>query len=198
MELRELKVEGAYEVTPPVFTDARGLFLTPYQEQDFVRSTGHPLFPVAQYSVSRSRRGVVRGIHFTATPPGMAKFVYSPRGRALDVVVDLRVGSPTYRAWDSVILDQRDFRALYLPIGVGHLFVALEDDTVVSYLMSTEYAGEKELAVSPTDPQLALPLPADLDLILSDRDRGAPTLDEAEGASILPDYATCRRLATPE
>ena len=197
MRVRELKVEGAYELTPEVFTDERGIFLTSYQEQDFFQHTGQRLFPVAQCSSNRSRRGVVRGIHLTATPPGMAKFVHSTGGCALDVVVDTRVGSPTFGLWDSVVLDQQDFRAVYLPVGVGHLFAALEDDTVVSYLMSTEYVRENELAVDPTDPRLALPLPSDLDLILSERDRGAPTLDGAERAGILPDYASCRRAAVP-
>ncbi|MEU1876760.1 dTDP-4-dehydrorhamnose 3,5-epimerase family protein [Streptosporangium sp. NPDC020072] len=194
MRVRELKVEGAYELTPEVFGDERGFFLSPYQEEPFVRAVGRPLFPVAQASHSRSRRGVVRGVHFTATPPGMAKYAYCAGGVALDVVLDTRVGSPTYGVWDSVVLDQRDFRSVYLPVGVGHLFVALEDDTAVSYLLSTGYVAENELAVSPLDPALGLPLPRDLDLILSERDRRAPTLAEAERAGILPDYAASRAL----
>ncbi|PZG01231.1 dTDP-4-dehydrorhamnose 3,5-epimerase family protein [Micromonospora endophytica] len=195
MQIRELKVEGAYELTPQSFHDHRGLFLSPYQQELFLDHTGHRLFPVAQCSLSRSHRAVARGIHFTATPPGMAKFVYSAQGRALDIIVDTRVGAPTYGQWDSVLLDQRDFRALYLPVGVGHLFVSLADDTVVCYLLSTEYVPANELAISPTDPRLRLPLPTEFDLVLSERDRTAPTLDEAERAGILPDYAACRQLS---
>ena len=190
MGIRELKVEGAYEITPQVFNDERGFFVSPYQERNFVRYTGRALFPVVQSSFNKSRRGVVRGVHFTAVPPGMAKYVFSPLGKVLDVVVDLRVGSPRYGMWDSVVLDQRSVRAVYLPVGVGHMTVALEDDTVVSYLLSTEYVRENELAVSPLDPRLELPIPADIDPLLSERDREAPTLEEAERAGILPDYAT--------
>lgn len=188
--IRELGVEGAYEITPQVFNDERGYFLSPYQERDFLPYSGHALFPLVQSSFNRSRRGVVRGIHFTAVPPGTAKYVFSPWGRALDVVVDLRVGSPTYATWDSVVLDQHSFRAVYLPVGVGHMTVALEDDTIISYLLSTEYVLEHELAVSALDPRLRLPIPPDLDPLLSERDREAPSLDEAERAGILPDYAT--------
>ncbi|MER7406708.1 dTDP-4-dehydrorhamnose 3,5-epimerase family protein [Streptomyces sp. NPDC000070] len=191
---RALKVEGAHEFTPEVFLDHRGRFLSPYQEETFTATVGRPLFRVAQSSCSLSRRGVVRGIHYTATPPGMAKYAFCVRGAALDVVVDTRVGSPTFGQWDSVVLDDRDHRSVHLPVGVGHLFVALEDNTTVMYLLSTEYAAEREHALSPLDPALGLPIPDGPDLILSDRDKEAPTLAEAEAAGLLPQYADCLRL----
>lgn len=149
---------------------------------------------MAQTNHSRSRRGVVRGVHFTATPPGTAKYVYCARGRALDIVVDIRVGSPTFGRWDAVLLDQRDFRSVYLPVGVGHAFVALEEDTVVSYLLSRAYVPEHELALSALDPALGLPIPDDTPPLLSDRDQAAPTLAEAGERGLLPDYAACRSL----
>lgn len=194
MKARQLAVEGAYVFTPDVFYDDRGLFLSPYQETAFTEAVGRPLFPVAQASRSLSRRGVVRGVHFTATPPGMAKYAYCTRGSALDVVVDTRVGSPTFGSWDSVVLDRHECRAVYLPVGVGHLFVALEDDTDVSYLLSAEYAAERERAVSPLDPALALPLPKDIEPVLSARDLAAPTLAEAAAAGLLPRYEDCLAL----
>jgi epimerase EvaD len=187
-QVRELKIGGAFAFTTTAFPDDRGVFLTPYQEAVFVGALGRPLFPVAQCSYSVSRRGAVRGVHFTATPPGTAKYVYCPRGRVLDVVVDLRVGSPTFGSHDAVLLGGQDFPALYLPVGVGHLFVALEDETVMTYLLSTEYRRENELAVSALDPALGLPIPADITPVLSERDRQAPTLSEALAAGILPDY----------
>ncbi|CQR60390.1 dTDP-4-dehydrorhamnose 3,5-epimerase family protein [Streptomyces leeuwenhoekii] len=191
MRSRRLAVDGAFEFTPCVFPDERGLFVSPFQEAAFIEATGSPLFPVAQTNHSRSRRGVVRGVHFTATPPGTAKYVYCARGEALDIVVDIRVGSPTYGRWDAVLLDQRHFRSVYLPVGVGHAFVALRDDTVVSYMLSRAYVPEHELAISALDPALGLPVPADTEPIQSDRDRAAPTLAEAEAQGLLPDYATC-------
>ncbi|MGH3822359.1 MAG: dTDP-4-dehydrorhamnose 3,5-epimerase family protein [Pseudonocardiaceae bacterium] len=196
MEARELAVEGAFEFVPEVFPDDRGLFVSPFQHPAFEAAVGHPLFPVKQTNHSRSRCGVIRGIHYTVTPPGTAKYVSCARGRSLDIVVDVRTGSPTYGSWDAVVLDQKDFRAMYFPVGVGHAFVALEDDTVMSYMLSGSYVPEHELAVSALDPALGLPIATDFVPILSERDRAAPTLEVARAAGALPDYAAC--VATEE
>ncbi|MEU5400875.1 dTDP-4-dehydrorhamnose 3,5-epimerase [Streptomyces sp. NPDC005963] len=194
MQSRALSVEGGFEFQARVFGDDRGIFVSPYQEAAFVAATGHKLFPVAQTNHSRSRRGVVRGLHYTVTPPGMAKYVYCARGRTLDIILDIRVGSPTFGRWDSALLDQEDFRAVYLPVGMAHGFIALEDDTVVSYMLSGEYVPENEAALSVLDPTLGLPLPTDVAPILSERDRVAPTLEEARAAGLLPDYQTCLKI----
>ncbi|MEK9523728.1 dTDP-4-dehydrorhamnose 3,5-epimerase family protein [Streptomyces sp. NPDC087908] len=194
MQVRELKIEGAYEFTPQVFGDPRGVFLSPYQEDVFTEALGRPLYPVVQSSYSVSKRGVVRGIHFTAVPPGMGKYAYCTRGRALDFIVDTRVGSPTFGMWDSVELDPVDCRSVHIPIGVGHLFVALEDDTTISYLLSTGYEPQREHAIHPLDPELGLPFPDGLDLLLSERDRTAPTLAEAGELGILPGFEESLRL----
>ncbi|MGE7437058.1 dTDP-4-dehydrorhamnose 3,5-epimerase family protein [Kitasatospora sp. NPDC001175] len=191
MQARPLAVDGAFEFIPRVFPDDRGLFVSPFQEAAFVEATGRPLFPVAQTNHSRSRRGVVRGVHFTTTPPGTAKYVHCARGAIIDIVVDIRVGSPTFGKWDSVRLDPEDFRSVYFPVGVGHAFVALEDHSVASYLLSSPYVAEHELALSVLDPELGLPIPTGLDPLLSDRDRKAPTLREALAAGLLPHYEEC-------
>jgi epimerase EvaD len=187
MKVRELAVTGALEFTPEVFPDGRGLFLSPFQGPAFTEATGGR-FPLAQSNHSRSRRGVVRGVHYTATPPGCAKYVYCPRGSAIDIVVDIRVGSPTFGQWDSVLMDQRDFRAVYFPVGLGHAFIALEDDTVMSYMITSSYVPENELALSVTDPALGLPIPTDVTPVYSDRDIAAPTLAQARERGLLPDY----------
>jgi epimerase EvaD len=137
---------------------------------------------------------VVRGVHFALTPPGVAKYVYCTRGKVLDMVIDTRVGSPTFGQVDSVVLDQQDFRAMYFPIGVGHAFVALEDDSIVHYMLSGVYVKENELSVSVLDPALNLPIPADIEPILSERDSVAPTLAEAEARGLLPDYVKCQEI----
>lgn len=194
MQTRNLIVAGAVEFSPDVFPDDRGLFVSPFEEREFAATIGLPSFPVVQASHSRSRRGVVRGIHFTRTPPGMATYVCCPNGTALDIVVDLRVGSPTFGRWDSVVLDQRSFRAVYLPVGTGHAFVALADDTVMSYLLSGGYVPANELAVSAMDSTMDLPIP--VGAVLSARDRAAPTLAQAQHAGLLPDYARCLEITT--
>ncbi|WP_424216440.1 dTDP-4-dehydrorhamnose 3,5-epimerase family protein (plasmid) [Streptomyces sp. BI20] len=194
MHARELAVEGALEFTPRVFPDDRGRFLSPYQEEPFVKAHGAPLFRVAQSNHSVSRRGVVRGVHYTLTPPGTAKYVYCARGSALDLVVDIRVGSPTFGRWDVVRMDQDAHRASFLPVGVGHAFVALEEDTVMSYLLSGSYVPEHELALAALDPALGLPLPTDREPLLSERDAVAPTLAEAAARGLLPAYERCLEL----
>ncbi|APU13209.1 MULTISPECIES: dTDP-4-dehydrorhamnose 3,5-epimerase family protein [Actinoalloteichus] len=191
MKARELTVEGAFEFSPDVFPDERGEFVSHYQEPAFVAALGHPLFPIAQVSQSRSRRGVLRGIHFTRTPPGTAKYVHCPQGSALDFVVDLRLGSPTFGRWDTVALNSTDYRGVYFPPGVGHAFVALEDDTLIHYLLSENYSPGNELALSPFDPEIGLELPERLPVIQSERDRAALSLAEARAQGLLPDHAAC-------
>jgi dTDP-4-dehydrorhamnose 3,5-epimerase len=190
MKVRELAVPGAFEFTPPVFPDHRGHFTAPFQGDAFREAVGHPL-RLGQANHSVSRRGTVRGVHFSDVPPGQAKYVYCPRGALLDVVLDVRVGSPTFGRWDAVRLDAAEYHAVYLAEGLGHAFVALEDDTVLSYLCSTGYNPSAEHGVNPMDPALGLPWPAGLDPILSDKDRDAPSLAEAREAGLLPDYRSC-------
>ncbi|GAA1887238.1 dTDP-4-dehydrorhamnose 3,5-epimerase family protein [Streptantibioticus ferralitis] len=190
MHVRELAVPGSYEFTPELFPDRRGVFVSPMQGSLFRSRIGHE-FHVAQTNLSHSSRGVLRGIHFTTAPPGQAKYVYCAHGRALDFVVDIRVGSPTFGKWDCVELDAQSFRAVYLPIGVGHTFLALEDDTMMSYLMSTSYVPELEQAIDPFDPTLALPWPKEIEFIVSDRDRVAMSLNEALEKGLLPKYEEC-------
>jgi 5-epimerase len=190
MEVRELAVPGVFEFSPRSFPDDRGVFASPYQEAAFVKAVGHPL-RLAQTNHSRSRRGSVRGMHFADVPPGQAKYVYCPVGALLDVVVDIRVGSPTFGVFDVARLDAVDFRAVYVPEGVGHGFVALEDDTVISYLCSTPYNPPAEHGFSPLDPTLNLPWP-NLELLLSPKDAAAPTLAEAESSGLLPRFEDCQ------
>jgi epimerase EvaD len=194
MEVRTLAVEGALEFTPRVFADDRGRFVSPFQEAAFAEAHGGPLFPVRQTNHSVSGRGVVRGVHYTATPPGCAKYVYCANGSAIDIVVDIRVGSPTFGKWDSVLMDQDHHRTLYFPVGVGHAFVALEDRTVMSYMVSSGYVAENELALDVFDPFLGLPVPDDVAPVLSERDGAAITLAQALRQGLLPDYELCRQL----
>ena len=190
MQVRELKISGAFEFIPPQYPDDRGKFVAPYQEAEFAKAVGHPL-RVAQTNHSVSRRGSLRGVHFADVPPSQAKYVYCPRGRLLDVVVDLRVGSPTFGEWEAVELNDQDLHAVYLPEGVGHAFLALADDTTTNYLCSEGYRPGAEHGVNPLDPELGLPWPDDLDLILSDKDSSAPDLATALDTGLLPRYDDC-------
>ncbi|MGH3437599.1 MAG: dTDP-4-dehydrorhamnose 3,5-epimerase family protein [Sciscionella sp.] len=190
MQVRELAIEGAVEFTPTNFPDDRGLFVAPFQEEPFTRAVGHPL-ALGQTNHSVSARGVIRGVHFADVPPGQAKYVYCPRGALLDVVVDIRVGSPTFGKWEAIRLDEHNYRALYLAEGLGHAMMALADDTVLSYVCSTGYRPGAEHGVDPLDPALNLPWPTELERLLSEKDAAAPTLGQAREAGLLPDYARC-------
>lgn len=190
MKARQLAVPGCFEFTPRTFGDQRGVFVAPFQESVFVDTVGHPM-RLGQTNHSRSRRGSVRGVHFADVPPGQSKYVYCPIGALLDIVVDIRVGSPTFGVSDAVLLDPVDFRAVYVAEGVGHAIVALTDDTVISYLCSAEYNPTGEHGIHPLDPELNLPWPTDLTPVLSDKDAAAPTLAEATAAGLLPTWSDC-------
>jgi len=191
VQFRELAVPGVIEFTPEVFPDARGQFVAPFQQSSFVDATGHQL-DLAQSNHSVSRRGVLRGVHFSDVPPGQAKYVHCARGALLDVAIDVRMGSPTFGRWCAVLLDNRTYRAVYLAEGIGHAFIALAKETLMAYLCSTGYDPAAERTVHPLDPALELPWPTDLDLILSDKDRTAPTLAQAAAAGILPHWSDCQ------
>ena len=190
MEVRELSVAGAYEVTPVVHGDHRGAFLESFRADRLAEHVGHRL-SVAQTNISVSSRGTVRGIHFADVPPSQAKYVTCLAGSFIDYVVDIRVGSPTFGQWDSVLLDTVDRRAIYLSEGLGHAIVALEDASSVMYLVSAPYDPAREHGIHPLDPQVGLHLPEGMVPILSGKDEAAPTLEEAAATGLLPSYAEC-------
>src|SRR5580693_2397762 len=142
-QMNSLGIEGAWVCTPRIHHDDRGSFLESFRGGEFAGETGYRL-DVAQINCSVSRRGVIRGIHFADVPPGQAKYVTCVRGAITDVVVDIRVGSPTYGHWEAVRLDDRGREAVFLSEGLGHAFVALTDDAAVTYLCSTPYAPGRE------------------------------------------------------
>jgi len=191
VDITELSIAGAFEMTPKIHGDSRGAFLEWFRCDAFAEATGHP-FTLAQANCSVSAAGTIRGVHFADVPPGQAKYVTCSYGALLDVVVDLRVGSPTFGRWDGLVLDDTNRKAVYLGEGLGHAFMALEESTVIQYLCSTTYQPEREHAVSPLDAELGIDWPTTdragraLRHILSDKDRAAPTLAEARDGGLLP------------
>jgi dTDP-4-dehydrorhamnose 3,5-epimerase len=190
VEIRELAVPDSHVIDLVPHGDARGRFTEWYRADVLESAVGHPL-RLAQANHSVSARGALRGVHFASVPPGQAKYVYCPAGRLLDVVVDLRVGSPTFGVHDSVVLDSERPQAVYLAEGLGHAFLSLADGTSVTYLVSTNYDPAREFTVSPLDTELDLPWPADVGLELSARDRLAPSLAEAREQGLLPTMEQC-------
>jgi dTDP-4-dehydrorhamnose 3,5-epimerase len=190
MFVRPLKVEHAFEITPQQFLDDRGVFTAPFQSAALAEVIGHTL-TVAQTNVSVSRKGAFRGIHYADVPPSQAKYVTAVSGSLIDFVVDVRVDSPTFGQWDSVVLDTRDRKAVYLPEGMGHALFALEDDSTALYLCSTPFTPGRERGLNPLDVGIGLEIPADIDPVISEKDAAAPSLEEAAAQGLLPTYAAC-------
>ncbi|RZT57479.1 dTDP-4-dehydrorhamnose 3,5-epimerase [Microcella alkaliphila] len=192
MNIRELSIAGAFEVTPRQFPDDRGVFWEWYRFDALANAVGHPI-NLKQGNGSVSRKGVVRGIHFADVPPSQAKYVQVLSGAIIDYVVDIRVGSPTFGEWEAVRLDTVDRRALYISEGLGHAFVALEDNTTVTYLVSETYSPTREHGITPIDSTIGLTFPTDIgEILLSPKDTDAPTLVEAERDNLLPSYDAAR------
>ena len=184
MRTEPTRLEGPLLIEPDVHGDARGFLAETYRADEMVAlGIDHAW---VQDNHSRSQRGVVRGMHLQLGP-GQAKLVGCARGAILDVVVDVRRGSPTYGEWEAVELDDERAARLYVPIGFAHGFCVLSDTADVVYKCSSYYDPALERGIAYDDPDLAIEWPA-LDLIVSDRDRQAPRL--AQIADELPfEYA---------
>ncbi|WP_198950194.1 dTDP-4-dehydrorhamnose 3,5-epimerase family protein [Kineosporia sp. A_224] len=192
MDIRPLGIEGAWAFTPRQFRDDRGVVLEWYRHEGLAEHVGHPL-DLRQANCSVSSAGTLRGVHFADVPPGQAKYVTCVRGAVVDVVVDVRVGSPTFGAWEAVRLDETDRTAVYLSEGLGHAFAALTDDATVVYLCSKVYTPAAEHGITPLDPDLAVDW-ASFGVgqpLLSPKDAAAPTLAQARDSGLLPRYVAC-------
>jgi dTDP-4-dehydrorhamnose 3,5-epimerase len=176
-----------------VHPDERVSFHETFRGEEFAANLGYRL-DVAQVNCSVSRRGVIRGIHYSDLPPGQAKYVSCVSGAIVDVVVDLRTGSPGFGKWEAVRLDGENRRSLFLAEGLGHGFMAVSDQATVLYLCSTPYAPGREHGVNPLDPALGIGWPleeAPGEPVLSAKDAAAPSLDEALRDGLLPRYEDC-------
>ncbi|OBI91333.1 dTDP-4-dehydrorhamnose 3,5-epimerase [Mycobacterium asiaticum] len=193
MKVRELKVPGAWEITPTIHGDSRGIFFEWFTDRGFSGFAGHR-FDLRQANCSTSSAGVLRGLHFAQVPPSQAKYVSCLYGSVFDVVVDIRVGSPTFGQWDAVLLDDKDRRTIYVSEGLGHAFLALQDNSTVMYLCSAEYNPQREHTIAATDPELAIdwPLVNGAAPTLSDRDAAAPSFAEVQASGLLPTWEETR------
>ncbi len=189
MKVRELKIPGAWEITPAMHRDSRGMFFEWITQRGFSGFAGHQL-NVRQANCSVSAVGALRGLHFAQVPPSQAKYVTCVHGSVFDVVVDIRVGSPTFGKWDAVLLDDKDHRTMYISEGLGHGFLALQDNSTVMYLCSEEYNPQREHTICATDPALGIdwPLVDGAAPSLSDRDAAAPSFEEVRASGLLPTW----------
>jgi dTDP-4-dehydrorhamnose 3,5-epimerase len=175
------KLSGLVLLAPAVHGDARGFFIETFRADEWA-AAGVPT-EFVQDNHSRSRRGTLRGIHFQ-THPGQGKLVRVAHGRVLDVVVDLRRGSPTFGEWESVELDDEHGLQLYIPVGFGHGFCVLSETADFVYKCTAYYDAATEAGIRFDDPDVGIRWPSDLELLYSERDRDAPRL--ADLAASLP------------
>jgi dTDP-4-dehydrorhamnose 3,5-epimerase len=176
MDRLATRLEGPMLVAPKVLGDERGFFVETYRRSIFAELGITE--EMVQDNHSRSRHGIVRGMHFQIGT-GAAKLVRAGRGAIYDVVVDLRTGSPTFGEWEGFELTDANMHMLYCPIGFAHGFCVLSDVADVIYKQSNYYADETERGIAYNDPDVAIawPLPSD-ELIPSERDATAPSLRE--------------------
>ncbi|MGW0857065.1 dTDP-4-dehydrorhamnose 3,5-epimerase family protein [Streptomyces sp. NPDC002690] len=183
-------IEGALRVRGALHEDDRGAFREIHSAR-WSGATGRQFVP-AQTNVSVSRRGALRGIAYSEVPPGQAKVVTCLTGAVLDVVVDLRVGSPTFGEWRMHELREDTGVSVLIEEGLGHAFVALADQTTMLYLLSSPHNPGREHSVNALDPGLAIAWPTGLPAIRSERDLAAPGLHEAAAAGLLPHFVPSR------
>jgi dTDP-4-dehydrorhamnose 3,5-epimerase len=175
------RLDGPLLLEPAVHGDERGFFVETWREDDW-GALGIPTAFV-QDNHSRSRRGTLRGIHFQ-THPGQGKLVRCARGSVLDVIVDLRRGSPTFGEWESFELDDVHGHQLWIPVGFGHGFCVLSETADFVYKCTNYYDAATESGIRFDDPDVGIEWPQDVELLFSQRDRDAPRL--AEVADALP------------
>jgi dTDP-4-dehydrorhamnose 3,5-epimerase len=175
------RLDGPILIEPTIHHDERGFFHEAYRRDAYADLGIDDDF--VQDNHSRSRRGVVRGMHFQVGN-GMSKLVWCASGAILDVLVDVRRGSPTFGEWEAFPLDDESLLQLYCPIGFAHGFCVLSEVADVLYKCSSYYDGSVERGISFADPEVAIEWPLDIELIASERDANAPLLRDV--ASDLP------------
>ena len=180
MSFTPLKIEGSWVFTPRKFPDERGSFHEVFKLPLLSETLGF-VFEVKQVNQSVSKAGVIRGIHWADVPPGQAKYVFCSKGAIWDLVTDFRIGSPTFGQFDGDVISADNGKCLLIKEGLGHVFLSLEDDTVVNYLCSEPFSPTTEHGINPLDETLAIPFDSKFPkerLLFSPKDLESPTLME--------------------
>lgn len=184
MTFHELNIVGAWVNSPSRFEDDRGYFDEVARFGALSSFTGKE-FLAAQLNQSHSKLGVIRGIHYSVGPAAQEKFVFCPSGVILDILVDLRLSSPTFGSWDTVTLSAENGKSVFIPAGVGHAFLSLEQNSISTYICSSEYEPHADRSINIFSPELSINLEPYTskygikELILSPKDESAPVFEIA-------------------
>jgi dTDP-4-dehydrorhamnose 3,5-epimerase len=186
MKLTPLGIEGVWLAESPVWSDDRGFFREWFKSEDIKNETGRD-FGIEQANISLSSRGTLRGIHYSVAPRGQAKWITCVAGSIKDVIVDIRPNSKSFGQWIEVELSGDSGKALLISEGLGHGFLALEDNTAVAYLVSKPFSPAHEYEINPLDEKIAINWGMDFELLkISDKDKNAPTLSVRLNQNLLP------------
>jgi dTDP-4-dehydrorhamnose 3,5-epimerase len=191
MKAHPLKISGSWKIDFQKFEDNRGFFYESFKAEEFPKLIGRN-FDIKQTNTSSSSKGSVRGIHYALVPPSQAKLVQCQRGSIKDYVIDIRIGSPTFGQFEAIDLDEKAASAIFIEEGLAHAFVALENNTIVTYYVSEKYNPEREKGINPFDKTLNILWP-EIDLILSEKDKAAISLEQAKDQGILTTYGECKK-----
>lgn len=184
--MTSLGIKGAWLATSPVWDDNRGSFREWFKASDIKATTGID-FSTAQANLSESKRGVLRGIHYSLADVGQAKWVTCVAGSIRDVIIDITPTSPTYGKYATVDLSGGLGVAVLIGAGLGHGFVSMVDGSLVAYLVSSPFSPKEEFEINPLDPMIGIDWGlAVSELLLSSKDAAAPLLAERKGEGKLP------------
>ena len=190
MNPHPLKISGSWKIQFQKFEDTRGFFYESFKAEEFPKLIGRK-FDIKQTNTSSSSKGSVRGIHYALVPPSQAKLVQCQSGSIKDYVIDIRIGSPTFGQFEEITLDDKSAGAVFIEEGLAHAFVALENNTIVTYYVSEKYNPEREKGINPFDKTLNVKWP-DIELILSGKDKEAISLEESKNQGLLPSFDDCK------
>ena len=192
MEVNALSISDAFVVESEIHIDSRGNFWEWFKYSDFQKKADKKFNP-KQVNISVNKEFVIRGIHYSLAESGQSKLVTCLSGSIVDVIVDLRIGSTTFGESICVELSALNGRSVFLGAGLGHGFMSLTNNTVVAYILDSEYSAEREYEINPMDNDLKIDWgnlnPEKLTITLSEKDRNAPTLEKRISNNLLPFYA---------
>ena len=184
VKLIELSIPGLFVLESPVWSDERGTFREWFKDEDFEEAGLE--FHAQQANLSVSKKNVVRGLHYSMAREGQAKVVTCAHGELDDVIVDIRVGSPTFGRHEIVHLAAGEERSVYVPGGVAHGFCVTSEFGALTYLLSSPFNAALELEINPFDDEINVPWIIDGEAVVSPKDAGAPSLRERRDAQELP------------
>ena len=188
MKFNQFAIDGAWLAESDVHADNRGNFSEWFKKFEIEKATGFN-FEVAQANISTSHKGVLRGIHYSLAEIGQAKWVTCVSGSILDVIVDIREGSPTYGKYETIKLEPKLGKSVLIGPGIGHGFIALEDSSSVAYLLSSQYSPADEYGINPFDIEIKINWGVEIaEATLSDKDKNAPSLETQKATGKLPKY----------